>query len=86
MNEKLTWHMTDKAIKEAQRISERLRNATSAKEVNQIADEEREIVLEFLNDQRNHPLGRNISNLKSYMLQIELPHKEKASEQLSHGR
>lgn len=61
------------AIAECQRIQALLRSATDAATVHAIADVERETVQRFAADEKTKPLAHIISNLKAYMLTVELP-------------
>lgn len=62
------WNLPADAVAEANRISERLRNAPDAVTVNDIADEEREAVKGLASNKATKPLAINISDLKTYML------------------
>lgn len=64
------------AIKEANRICDRLRACTTVEEVNRVADEERETVMRMKGQEGTvGGMFRNIANLKKYMIrEIERGH------------
>jgi hypothetical protein len=60
------------------RIRDRLRAATDLKALQQVADDERGNVQRFAADPETKVLAVIISNLKSYMAQVELPAMQKS--------
>tara|TARA_R110000851_G_scaffold22626_11_gene67019 strand:- start:1351 stop:1572 length:222 start_codon:yes stop_codon:yes gene_type:complete len=69
--------MIDDDIKEMNRIKDRLRAALDVKALKAVADDEREVVQKFAANPETKELAIQISNLKSYLLNVELPAKEK---------
>ena len=65
-------------IEEMNRIRDRLRSVTDLKTLQQVADDERENVQKFAADPETKCLAVIISNLKSYMAQVELPAMQKS--------
>lgn len=65
-------------IEEMNRIRDRLRSVTDLKALQQVADDEREKVQRFADDPETKVLAVIISNLKSYMAQVELPAMQKS--------
>lgn len=65
-------------IEEMNRIRDRLRAATDLKALQQVADDERGNVQRFAADPETKVLAVIISNLKSYMAQVELPAMQKS--------
>ncbi len=57
-------------LTETDRIKDRLRTCTSAKEINAVADEERATVKEIAATEDGKPLAKQISNMKVWLLGI----------------
>lgn len=69
--------MSDELAKDAERIKERLRGARDQETVHMIANEERAIVQKIAANPETKVLAVHISNLKRYMLEVEVPIMEK---------
>lgn len=65
-------------LKEAERIKDRLRACTTKRQVDRVADDERESFMKLRKSGGFGPvLAIQIQNLKSYMLRVEIPMNQK---------
>lgn len=67
-NENITFNLAPADLIECDRISDRIRGASDAAQVELIANDERAVVVAMLAKRESAPLGMAIKHLKSYTL------------------